>query len=548
MTSRILVSRLRFLSASSVLAVGTMLAPTHADAVPRRHARVRPTMTGNELLPTALPPAILEAFAATAVDAARRAGAVYADVRVGESHHLWVTSEMDEVTPIASFGVDFGYGIRVFIDGAWAFSHGTVPDFDTVAATAVNAVATARGYARFSPKHEVLLPNDSTTGTWTAPVQIDPFTVPLVDQVGLQHAWLQAATRYPGGGRQATFVWQRQTRAFASTEGARLTQSYHRANPRLYVAGQRYQGQASMVSPRINAVTAGYEAVLVPDLQEQIKVDAELMVRLSQLPEREMDVGRYPMITDGHVTGALLGKTVGPALELDRVLGEEADTSEGSFLGPDALGTEVFPAALSVTADRARTNLDALKWDDEGVETHPFPVITNGKIVGFHTSRTTAPALRQWYERRGHPVRSNGCAIAPRPWLPVLVRAPHLTMAPSANTASLDELVRSVPHGIMFQQMASVSTDPQCTSGFADALLMLEIKRGQVVGRVRRTGIEFRTQHLWKNLQRVGDATTTRTSPFDMAKGQPWSNYDQSTTAPAVLFKDVNVVSTGRSF
>jgi predicted Zn-dependent protease len=72
----------------------------------------------------------------------------------------------------------------------------------------------------------------------------------------------------------------------------------------------------------------------------------------------------------------------------------------------------------------------------------------------------------------------------------------------------------------------------------------LEIERGKIVRRVVETGMRFNSRQFWKSLSALGDAGTTQSSSFQMPKGQPWRYLIQGATAPAGLFKDVNVFST----
>jgi TldD protein len=194
--------------------------------------------------------------------------------------------------------------------------------------------------------------------------------------------------------------------------------------------------------------------------------------------------------------------------------------------------------------------ITAVKWDDEGVESHEFPVITQGKLVNYHSSRESASALqasaptRNIREQQGAP-RMHGCAVAPDAGCSVMIRPPHLTVAPSPTMTTVKDLCADVSHGLFVRETPWVNTDQQLASGsLFYGRLMLEIEKGQFVRRIEGSGIQFGTAKFWKSLTMLGGARTMRTSDFEAFKGLPWRMLAQSATAPAGLFKDVDVIST----
>jgi TldD protein len=540
-------TRRHFLTTTSRAAIGLAVGTSAASARPIPSNAIRSGRATQTFLPASMGPDTLGSFATAAIEAARGAGAVFADVRVAERQFLRVGQHINnELAPDVTIDVRFSYGVRVFVDGIWAFGHGTIPSSDALAAAAKNAVATARGTARVARPQLEFAGTPVVTGVWTSPSRIDPFTVPLEEQVALLWAWKQATMRPRGGMFSGQFEWTQETRVFASSEGSRTTQTIRRSWPR---AATRV-GPVELKVPAINAVTAGYEFVLGPDLQDRMKTNAEEAARLARLPVRSLDVGRYPVVFSGLAMAKILGSMLGPALELDRVLGEEADASGTSFLAPvDAvLGAPLFPPFLQVTAARAVPTFTAMQWDDEGVSPQEYPVIADGCVVDYHSCRRTAPALRSWYQRRGIPVQSRGCAIALEADSPVHVRTPHQIVRAAAQSATIEDLCKDVRRGILVLEDPWVSTDQQLASGNVNGGVMLEIDRGQIVGRIARNGLEFSARALWKALAGLGDVTTVRTCDMLLHKGQPWIHAPQTSTAPAGIFSGVNVIATGRRF
>jgi TldD protein len=493
----------------------------------------------------------LHGLAAAALDAARSAGATYADVRVAEQHFLHITGNASDAAMVAGaqIGVFLTYGVRVLVNGSWAFTHGNVGSTDALAATARSAVATARGYAALNISRQVaeLAPAAAAIGEWTTPIQLDPFSVALGDQAALLSACAGAGARIRNAWLEfPRFGWTRETRAFASTEGTRITQTLYRSEPGIAVkAGLPLMGtvRRAVLFP----TTGGYECVTAPELQDVIKAAADDMARLAWLPRRSLDVGRYPVVLDGTTTGILLARTLGRALESDRALGEEVAASGLSYLSPPSaiVGTAVASPLLQVKADRAVPSVTAVRWDDEGIEPREFAVITDGRVMRYFTSRRTAPAIRA--EVAAHPAESLGCAGAPSAEDPVLVRAPHLAMTPGAVRLSLDDLCRDVRHGVLVREAESAMIDRTLASGFVrHSCVMLEIRNGQPVSRLDDTALQFSTARFWKSLSVLGDANTVQLSVTNTSKGQPDTSVSHSVRAPATRFKDVDIINTGK--
>jgi TldD protein len=434
----------------------------------------------------------------------------------------------------------------VLVDGTWAFAYGTTPTTGAIAKAARDAVAIARGYARIATKRVELAPAPVATGEWSTPMQLDPFAVPLRDQFALLGAYLDASARVLDAATMGLqFQWRRETRVFASTDGALTTQILRKSDPEVTVAGGSGMGTVSLVPMGVSAGVGGYETVAVARFQEELERVALEAVRLSRLPRRPLEAGRYPVVFDGFTFGAAFGSTVGAALEADRVLGYEADAAGTSYLTPDLLGTPIGSPLLNVTGDRTAPYTSAVQWDDEGVVPRPFPLVTEGRLVDYCTSRQTAVAFREWYEKQGKPVQSNGCAVSPDVDNPMLIRAPHLVVAPSRTSVSLDDLCRSVQRGLLVRSASYFSADQQLSSAsLTFGGTVLEIAQGKIVRRVHNTGFRFNSRQFWKSLTALGDTGTIQNSSFNRPKGQPWRYVLHGATAPAGLFKDLNVFST----
>lgn len=156
-----------------------------------------------------------------ALDAARGAGASYADVRVSRNRNQSISTRERQITGFED-AETFGFGVRVLANGAWGFAASkdlTLDEADRVARQAV-AQARANSAARARPV-ELASVEAVPDGRWTSPVEINPFDVAIEDKVGLLLRANEAALGVQG----ARFVtssmfFVQEEKTFASTEGA----------------------------------------------------------------------------------------------------------------------------------------------------------------------------------------------------------------------------------------------------------------------------------------------------------------------------------------
>jgi TldD protein len=545
-------TRRDFLATTSLAVAGLALGNRPAGAQQQlSRLALRSSNSANALLPEAITPLELQTLALHAVDAARSAGAMFADVRVSELRELRIEASARGV-PALSVQARYMYGVRASTGGPMAFVHGVVPTVDAMTAAARQAVHRARGYATVSHTPFVLAPTPVVTGEWTTPIKIDPFAVPLVTQADLMHALADAANRVLGtSSTSTTFFWQHDLRVFASTEGSLVTQERYCSRPRMSgLSNATFFPGESIHPPHFPQTVRGYESVLLPDLQEQIKSAAEEARALASLPVRTFDVGKVPLIVDGFSMGALVGQTVGRALEADRVLGHEEGVSGGSYLTPptDVIGQTVLNPLLTIVGNRAPPSVLSAKWDDEGVAPEEFTLLAEGRVVDYCTSRGTAGALHALSSAsRQFPPRSHGCAVADLAQNPVQVRTPHLYLAPNRQDITLEALYRDVRHGLLMQQCDYVEVDANITTGTVNFARLYEIRNGKIIGRVRDSAIIFNTLYLWRSLAALGGRITERNYTGSDWKGMPWRSGWQSINAPAARFNAIDVISTGQS-
>jgi TldD protein len=175
-------------------------------------------------------------LAMLALDAAKSAGASYADVRISRNRNQAIFTREQRVQNLVD-NETFGFGVRVLVDGAWGFAASRDLTRDEVARVARQAAAQARAN-RTTLVRPVTLARVTPTpdGSWRSSVRLDPFEVPIEDKVALLLAANAASLAVPG----ARFVnsqmfFLREEKTLATTDGTYVVQTIFRAQPTLTV-------------------------------------------------------------------------------------------------------------------------------------------------------------------------------------------------------------------------------------------------------------------------------------------------------------------------
>src|SRR5438132_316845 len=112
----------------------------------------------------------LQDVCTAALDAAKKAGASYCDVRIHRRRDESVTVRDDHVEGVADHE-SYGVGVRVLADGAWGFSSSSRVQAKDAAAAAVSACALAKANARALGGTVELAPNPAHVDVWQTPLE-----------------------------------------------------------------------------------------------------------------------------------------------------------------------------------------------------------------------------------------------------------------------------------------------------------------------------------------------------------------------------------------
>jgi TldD protein len=500
-------------------------------------------------------------LADAALNAAKAAGATYADVRIGRYLNQYVFTREKQVQNIVSTE-SYGVGIRVLVNGCWGFASTSRVTTDSLAATARLAVEIAKA-DRLVQKEPVQLAPQQGYGevSWKTPIKQNAFEVPIKQKADLLLA-ANAAAMSAGASYISSNLFQvNEQKYFASTDGSYIDQDVHRIWPTFNAtavdqASGKFRSRQALSAP----MGLGYE-YLIPSAGEQIAgpagtelvgyrnnydllADAALAGKQvkQKLTMKSVTPGKYDLVLDPGHLGLTIHESVGHPLELDRVLGYEANYAGTSFatLEWKAKNLPYGSKQVNIVADKLQPgSVGAVGYDDEGVKTGRWDLIKEGKLVNYEKIRDQAHIVGQ--------KASDGCCYADS-WSSVqFQRMPNVSLQPGTTKLSVDEMISKVDKGIYIAGAGSFSIDQQRYNFQFGGQLFFAIEKGKIAGPLEDVAYQSNTQEFWGACAGSCDQSDYRLmGTFFDGKGQPAQISAVSHGSATTRFNGVNVINTAR--
>jgi TldD protein len=464
--------------------------------------------------------------------AARRAE--YADARFVRTRAEKLSTRNGSLDQLDSHESE-GIGVRVRVGGAWGFAAANGArrrDAETALKRALDVAA-----AQPAVTGAALAPEPPAAGAWENPVQRDPFDVPLEDKLAVLAACDAGLRTEPGVNlTRAQFQALRVEKLFASSEGALYEQRVTECGggvSAVAVDGDDSQVRSYPASHGGHVTQGGYERFLDADLPGAAPRVSQEAVALLAAPA--CPPGRTTLVLAGEQLGLQVHESVGHAVELDRVLGREASYAGTSFVPADGIGKLRFGSEwMNVTADATSAGgLGSYRWDDEGVEGRPVPIVREGVLTGFLSSRETAAEIG--LDRSGGCMRADGFARQP------IVRMTNVNLDPG-DAGTLDDLLADTGEGLLIETNRSWSIDNRRLNFQFEGEAAWEIKDGQRGRLLRNPSYAGVTPEFWASCDAVCSAGEWRlVSLLDCGKGEPGQVMRVSHGSAPARFRNVQV-------
>jgi len=478
-------------------------------------------------------------IAAWALETAKLRGATLAEARIVDERNRSLATKNGKIGS-ASDSESLGIGIRVIADDALGFAATDDLSREGVQSCAARAVDIAESSATVKAHELRMVPEPPAKADWSSPCKVDPFSVSIEKNLELLFAVDEALRKVKGITLAETNMnFRRYEQWFFSSDGAEIHQTTTTSGAGY--AAHSFEGTEIQKRSYPNSFggqfqNRGYELIEELQLLEHAPEIAEQAVALhsaEQCPE-----GAFDIILDSSQLSLQIHESIGHPIELDRVLGMEANFAGTSFLTLDKLRKLQYGSKIvNVVADATEAHgpgLGTFAYDDEGVVAQCTPIITNGLFTGYLTSRDTAAAIGA--------TRSGGCLRA-EGWnrLPI-VRMTNVSILPSPLPLTLEELVASTERGIFMETNRSWSIDDKRYNFQFGCEIGWEIvggKRGRMLKNPSYSGI---TTEFWNAMDAIcsRDAWTLWGTP-NCGKGQPQQVMGTGHGAAPARFRGISV-------
>jgi TldD protein len=494
-----------------------------------------------------------DALASAALNAARSAGADYADIRIATSRTQFVATR-ERIVAGVSDSETSGFGVRVLVDGTWGFAASRDITQDEVVRVARVAVEQARANRAAQRRPVELAPLDWTgRGEWSTPIEVDPYDIPIEEKVALLLAANEAALAVSGVAfANSSMGFIRDQKFFASTDDVITDQTIYRATCGVNVTAissdrSDFQSRNSTeIAPR----GRGYEHVTSADLvAEAPRWSEEAVAKLSATP---VQPGRYDLVLRPSHLWLTVHESIAHPTELDRIMGFEANYAGTSFISSpeEFLGSFRYgPEFMNIQGERTTpAALSTVGWDDDGVRPDEYLIVKDGVLNDLQTTREQAPWLEEWYGSQGVAVRSHGNCYS-QSWEDVqFQRMPNVNLLANADSdVTEEELIADVENGILIDGDGSFSIDQQRYNAQFGGQVFYQIRDGLVTGQLKDVAYQIRTPEFWAGMDGLGGESTYGVGgSFGDGKGQPAQSNSISHGCPTTRHRDVTVINTGR--
>ncbi|KRE60795.1 TldD/PmbA family protein [Nostocoides sp. Soil756] len=452
-----------------------------------------------------------EALAATEV-----AGLSFADVRLVEAEELRLytarSGDLDERSEHSA-----GIGVRVLLDGAWGFaavplSGPAAPGDGAPRQAAEHAVRSARagsGLARAE-----LPPRAPSSGRWEVPVELDPFAVRDEERHLLLQEVVRAASA-PHAVRSVTagLNAKRQHKHYADSEGSRQHQHLVESGAVLQATAVDASGVQRRSYPNSfhgNTAAGGWEYVTGLSLPSEAARVGEEAAQLLTAPHAP--AGTASVVIGPAQMALQIHESVGHAIELDRILGDETNFAGTSWVQPADIGSLRYGSpAVTIVADPTLPGTrGTFAWDDEGTPAVRRTLVGEGVLREVLSSRESA--ARHGRETSGA-ARSDGWAYLPVPF------ATNVYLEP--GTGSLPELLDRMGDGYYVDDNRSWSIDDRRLAFQFGTEVAWEVRRGRRGRLLRGFSYGGMTPQFWGSVEAVAGPEEFRSFGMPCGKGEP---------------------------
>src|SRR6266481_646110 len=472
-----------------------------------------------------------------ALDTAAQRGAGYGDVRIVDDRHRSLATKNGKTGHAAS-SESLGIGVRVLVNDSWGFASTDDLSRESVERTAAQAVQIARASATVKEHPVRLAPEPAVKAEWATPCIIDPFTTSIEQNLDLLVRIDRELLAVKGVTlAESNMNLGRYEQWFYSTEGADIHQT--RVITGAGFAAYSFQGTEIQKRSYPNSFggqyqAKGYELIDELKLVENARRIGEQAVALhsaEQCPQ-----GKRTLVLDSAQLGLQIHESIGHPIELDRVLGMEANFAGTSFLTLEKLRTLRYGSDIvNVVADARLEHgpgLGTFGYDDEGVPAQCTPIITDGLFTGYLSNRETAVSIG--LQRSGGTMRTESWNRLP------IIRMTNISILP--GTWRYEDLIADTDDAILMETNRSWSIDDKRYHFQFSTEIAWEIKGGKKTRMLKHPSYSGITTEFWNSCDAIcsREHWTLWGTP-NCGKGQPMQTMGTGHGASPARFRNVKL-------
>ena len=474
-----------------------------------------------------------ESEAQRVLDTTASLGAEYADVRFGQSHDEHIEVRNGVVASLAD-GESAGFSVRTLVNGAWGFASSADTSDAELDRVAALAVSIARASAKIKGQGITLVPAEPYVDSYKTPFEVDPKAVSLGDRVN--HLLTAEKEVRAAKGVTVARAWMdiwRTKKLFVNSEGSKIEQELLQCGSAVHalavgdndVQDRCYPGTGGLYQ------TGGYEIIRKADLianARRIGEEAVALLTAEQCPSEPTDI-----VLSGDQVSLQIHESIGHALELDRVLGWEANFSGTSFATLDKLGSFRYASdKVNVVVDMTcPLALATHGYDDEGVKARSVDLIRDGVLVGYMAGRDTANTAK---------VALSGCVRAEYWGRLPMIRIGNVNLEPGDVPA--ENLMDDIKRGVYMESNRSWSIDDKRLNFQFGCQIGYEIKDGKRGKLLKNPTYAGMTPNFWRSCDAIGDAKSwIAWGTPNCGKGEPLQTARSCQAASPSRFRNVQV-------
>ncbi len=481
----------------------------------------------------------IKRMADLAIETAKSNGASYCDFRLSNFRSQQISTREATVQNISE-NENFGFSVRVIVNGTWGFASSSNFMEDKVTSMSKFACDIAKANIKLQRARVELVPTKAYQDFWQTPIRKNSFEVSIDEKVNKLLSINEKAKSLGASFCSSSFWAVNEWKYFASSEGSYIKQDLHRMLPGFQVSvvdktTGKFEERNSLAAP----IGKGYEYFEEYDWMGDVEKAVE--ETKMKFTAKSVEPGKKDIILDPGNLWLTIHESCGHPTELDRALGYEANYAGTSFMTTNNLGKLKYGSDLiNLVADR--TQIDGLAtrgYDDDGVKTTEWHIIKNGLHVGYQTTREMARFIGE--------KESNACAYSDN-WSHIPIqRMPNISLKPGDKKLSLNDLIADTEDGIYIIGNGSWSIDMQRYNFQFTGQAFYEIKNGKINQMLRDVAYQGNTVDFWNSCDAICDESEYRLGgSFFCGKGEPGQVSPVSHGSSPARFRKIKILNTSK--